>query len=251
MATLVHERFERDWTPTWTGNTHNGYTTPSHSEGETGLRILFRKGQHYGTDLRRDITPTRHIRMSYWLRLASDWNSHTTGKLPGFADLNWVNLVGQTLAHGNRPPRPNGFSFRTWFGKTVNGQTPIGIYVYHAAQRKMWGDTIPVGHITPGAPHVHVETETDLDAGYIRMRLNWGEWVTHPISVGSDTAVTTAWLDGYYGGWRKAPANMAADIDNYRLDDLATPESIPGEASASLADELHAIADRVAILEAA
>lgn len=246
MGVLVHERFEPGWQTGWTGKPHNAYSSDSRTEGEQGLRILFRQGNHYGTDLRRDITSTRRIKLSYWLRVASNWNSNTTGKLVGFADLRWANLVGQTVAHGNRPPRPNGFSFRTWFGKTKNGRVPIGIYVYHAAQKRMWGDTIPVGNIQVGAPHIPVEVEADLDAGHIRMRLDGNNWVQHPITVGPDTAVTTAWLNGYWGGWRKAPANMAADIDWYRLDGL---DAAP--ATGTLATELHNLADRVAVLEAA
>jgi len=117
------------------------------------------------------------------------------------------------------------------------------MYVYHQGQRKPWGDSIPVGSLVVGAKHVLFEVEADLDAGFIRARLDGGAWVTHPIQVGELTAVTTAWLDGYYGGVKKAPANMAWDIDSYRLDDLTEP------VAGSIADELHALADRVALLE--
>ena len=87
MPALVHERFEGDWQKAWSGKAHNGYSTTSRSEGSTGLRILFRKGSHYGCDLRQEVPPTRHVRMSYWARVASDWASHSTGKTVGFADL--------------------------------------------------------------------------------------------------------------------------------------------------------------------
>lgn len=243
MPSLVHERFEGDWQKAWSGKAHNGYTTTSRADGATGLRILFRKGSHYGCDLRQEVPPTRHVRMSYWVRVASDWASHSTGKTVGFADLRWRGTFGQALGHGNRRPWPDGFSFRTWFGPTTFGRCPIGMYVYHQGQKKPWGDSIPVGSLVVGTNHVLFEVEADLDAGFIKARLDGGAWLNHPIRVGDLTAVTTAWLDGYYGGVKKAPANMAWDIDGYRLDDLAEP------VAGSIADELHALADRVALLE--
>lgn len=229
MSVLVHETFDQqDWQDTWTGKQWNAYTTPTASQGPAGLRILFRKGSHYGCDLRQNVPPTRRVTLSYWLRVASDWNSHSTGKTVGFADLRHTDTKGRPLGHGNRPPRPDGFSFRTWFGKTVNGKVPVGMYVYHAGQKKRWGDTIPVGTLVCGAAHVLFRVEADLDEGVIRASLDGNKWVSHPIQVGADTAVTTAWLDGYYGGWRKSPANMAMDVDSFRLDDLsATPAAPP------------------------
>ena len=249
MPSLVHERFEGDWQKAWSGKAHNGYTTTSHADGVQGLRIMFRKGSHYGCDLRQEVPPTRHVKMSYWVRVAGDWASHSTGKTIGFADLRWKGTFGQSLGHGNRRPWPEGFSFRTWFGKTKDGYMPIGMYVYHQGQKKPWGDSIKVGAIPVGAEHQLFEVEADLDAGFIRAKLDGFEWTTHQIHVGAETAVTTAWLDGYYGGPKKAPSDMAMDIDNYRLDDLTEPAVVVPDVS--LADELRALADRVALLEAA
>jgi len=247
MPALVHERFEGDWQTAWTGQAHNSYTTGSHADGVQGLRIMFRKGSHYGCDLRQDVPPTRHVRMSYWVRVAGDWASHSTGKTIGFADLRWKGLLGQSLGHGNRRPKPDGFSFRTWFGKTTaDGRLPIGMYVYHSKQTKLWGDSVKVGSIQVGADHQLFEVEADLDAGVIRARLDGAAWVTHRIEVGARTAVTTAWLDGYYGGPKKAPADMAMDVDNYRLDDLTVEVPVVVVPAMSLADEMRALADRVA-----
>jgi len=244
VSLLIHERFESGLSD-WAGKTWNAYLTGSASEGAKGLRVLFRKGSHYGTDLRQDVAGSRHVYLSYRLRFAADWVSNTTGKLPGFADLRWKNAAGKVLGHGNRKPVPDGFSFRTWFGKTKNGRVPVGMYIYHAGQKKRWGDSVHVGTIRAGMPHVLVEVEGNLDAGWIRMRLDLGDWVEHPIQVGEQTQITTAWLNGYWGGWRKAPSNMAADIDNFRLDDYTVTDTVP------VSEQIRQLADTVAVMEAA
>jgi len=214
MATLVHETFEPGWETSWEGKPHNAYKSGD------GLRILFREGQHYGTSLHKEIVPSRHVKVSYMVRVASNWNSDSTGKTVGFADLRWKNNAGQSYGHGNRRPNPDGFSFRTWFGKTVNGHVPIGMYVYHLGQKPAWGDSIRIGEIKTGDPHVLFECETNFDEGYIQARINNGPWVKHNIVVTDNTAVTWAWLDGYYGGAATAPFNMAWDIDDYKLENL-------------------------------
>ena len=248
MSVLVHEQFEGGWLNDWDGKSWNAYGTASHTGGVQGLRILFRKGSHYGVDLRQDVAPSRRVRMSYQLRFAANWVSNTTGKLPGFADLRHINSAGKVLGHGNRKPAPDGFSFRTWFGKTKNGRVPVGIYVYHAGQKKPWGDSVQVGEVKTGMPHVMFEVVADLDAGTIRCRVGLSDWVSHPIQVGEQTFVTTAWLNGYWGGWRKAPSNMAADIDDYWLEDISDPvvaDLIP------VSDQLRDLADTVEVMEAA
>jgi|APSaa5957512535_1039671.scaffolds.fasta_scaffold00216_85 hypothetical protein len=231
MKNIIHETFENDWLSNWTGKAHNAYTTTSSHDGQSGLRILFRRGSHYGSDLRQDIKPTRHIKMSYWVRVASNWDSNSTGKFVGFADLRWKDDKGRSYAHGNRKPVKDGFSFRTWFGKTKNGELPLGMYIYHAGQKKAWGDSIKIGSIKAGHSHVFFQIEADLDAGFVKGRLDNGAWTQHDISVGDETAITLAWLDGYYGGWMKSPFNMAIDIDSYRLDDMSAPEPLPEPSS--------------------
>ena len=245
MKVLVYENFDHaDWQSAWSGKALNAYNIKSRGS-PAGLRILFRRGSHYGCDLRQAVPPTRHVELSFRIRVAGDWASHSTGKLPGFADLRHTDAKGRVLGHGNRPPRPNGFSFRTWFGKTANGKVPIGMYVYHAGQAQRWGDTIPVGDLVCGADHVVFRVECDLDGGVVRASLDGGERVHHSVAVGDNTAVTAAWLDGYYGGWRKAPHNMAADIDAYRLDDHTTAEVVARPVS----ERLRALADEVEALE--
>jgi hypothetical protein len=214
MGIVVHETFEPGWEDSWKGKIHNAYKSGD------GLRILFREGQHYGTSLYKEITPTRHVKVSYMVRTLSNWNSHSTGKTIGFADLRWKDEKGRSYGHGNRRPNPDGFSFRTWFGKTKDGYMPIGLYFYHLGQKPKWGDSVKVGQLKVGAPAVLFECETDFDEGYIRGRVDGGEWVRHNIVVTDNTAVTWAWLDGYYGGAATAPFNMAWDIDDYKLENL-------------------------------
>jgi hypothetical protein len=214
MSIVVHETFEPGWESSWEGKAHNAYKSGD------GLRILFREGEHYGTSLHKEIVPTRHVKVSYMVRVASNWDSNSTGKTVGFADLRWKNSQGQSYGHGNRRPNPDGFSFRTWFGKTVNGKVPVGMYVYHLGQKSAWGDSIAIGEITAGNAHVLFECETNFDDGYIQARIGDGPWVKHNIVATDKTAVTWAWLDGYYGGAATAPFNMAWDIDDYKLENL-------------------------------
>ncbi len=184
------------------------------------LRLMFREGNHYGCALYKEVPPTRHVKVSYMVRTLSNWNSHSTGKTIGFADLRWKDEKGRSYGHGNRQPAPDGFSFRTWFGKTKDGYMPIGLYFYHLGQKPKWGDSIKVGQLKVGAPAVLFECEADFDEGYIRGRVDGGEWVRHNLVVTDKTAVTWAWLDAYYGGPAVAPENMAWDISDYKLENL-------------------------------
>ncbi len=260
---LVHETFRGNWKESWKGLRHHATGT------STGLRLWFRQNEHYGTALYREVSPCRHVRCSYTVRVMPGWDSHSTGKTLGFADLRWKNPLGQSYAHGNRRPAPDGFSFRTWFGKTKDGYMPIGMYVYHLGQKPKWGDSIKVGQVQVGADPVLFECEADFDEGFIRARLDGGDWVRHNIVVSDKTAVTRAWVDAYYGGSAVAPKAMSWEVTDYRLENLGVAVEDPGvdwEAIAamvaereeadketaeaeqsvqSIADELRDLADRV------
>ena len=238
MDIVVHETFEPGWEDSWKGKIHNAYKSGD------GLRILFREGQHYGTSLYKEITPTRHVKVSYMVRTLSNWNSHSTGKTIGFADLRWKDEKRRSYGHGNRRPNPDGFSFRTWFGKTKDGYMPIGLYFYHLGQKPKWGDSVKVGQLKVGAPAVLFECEADFDEGYIRGRVDGGEWVRHNIVVTDKTAVTWAWLDAYYGGPAVSPENMAWDISDYKLENLG-----PDPLSPNI--DWAAVTQMVAVREAA
>ena len=268
MGVLVHETFDGDdWQSAWSGKAHN-------ASGVQGLRIMFRKGSHYGTSLYREVLPCRHVRCSYMLRVLPGWDSHSTGKTLGFADLRYKNARGQSYGHGNRRPDPDGFSLRTWFGKTKDGFMPIGMYVYHLGQKPRWGDSIKVGQVRVGADPVLFECEADFDEGVIRARLDGGDWVRHNIVVSDKTAVTRAWVDAYYGGPAVSPKEMSWEVSDYRLENLGAAVEDPAidwagiaaliaareeadketaeaeQLAPSIADELHDLADRVAALEA-
>jgi hypothetical protein len=222
MSSLVHEEFEDGWEDSWSGKIHNAYMSGDN------LRLMFREGNHYGCALYKEVPPTRHVKVSYMVRTLSNWNSHSTGKTIGFADLRWKDEKGRSYGHGNRRPNPDGFSFRTWFGKTKDGYMPIGLYFYHLGQKPKWGDSIKVGQLKVGAPAVLFECEADFDEGYIRGRVDGGEWVRHNLVVTDKTAVTWAWLDAYYGGPAVAPENMAWDISDYKLENLGPDPLDPG-----------------------
>jgi len=222
MSILVHETFENGWEDSWKGKIHSAYRSDS------GLRLMFRKDDHYGCALHKEVTPSRHVKMSYMVRALSDWNSHSTGKTLGFADLRYKNERGQSYGHGNRQPAPDGFSFRTWFGKSKDGYMPIGMYFYHLGQVPRWGDSVKVGQLKIGGPAVSFECEADFDEGFIRARVDGGDWVRHNLVVTDKTAVTWAWLDAYYGGPAVAPGNMAWDISDYKLENLGVDIAEPG-----------------------
>lgn len=219
---LIHETFRGNWKESWKGLVHHALGTA------TGLRLLFRKNQHYGTSLYRDVSPCRHVRCTYTVQVSPGWDSDSTGKTVGFADLRWKNRLGQSYGHGNRRPNPDGFSFRTWFGRTKDGHMPIGMYVYHLGQKPKWGDSIKVGQIQVGGAPVLFECEADFDEGFIRARLNGGDWVRHNIVVSDKTAVTRAWLDAYYGGAAVAPKEMSWEVSDYRLVNLGVAVDDPG-----------------------
>ena len=146
---------------------------------------------------------------------------------------------------------------------------PIGMYVYHLGQKPKWGDSIKVGQVQVGADPVLFECEADFDEGFIRARLDGGDWVRHNIVVSDKTAVTRAWVDAYYGGSAVAPKAMSWEVTDYRLENLGVAVEDPGvdwEAIAamvaereeadketaeaeqsvqSIADELRDLADRV------
>jgi hypothetical protein len=222
MSILVHETFEEGWQDSWSGNAHNAYVSGD------ALRLMFREGDHYGCALYKEVPPCRHVKVSYMVRALGNWNSHSTGKTLGFADLRYKNKRGQSYGHGNRQPDPDGFSFRTWFGKTKDGFMPIGMYFYHLGQVPKWGDSVKVGQLKVGGEAVLFECEADFDEGFIRARLDGGDWVRHNLVVTDKTAVTWAWLDAYYGGPAVAPENMAWDISDYKLENLGVDIADPG-----------------------
>ena len=173
MSILVHETFEDGWQDSWKGQVHNAYVS-----GDS-LRLMFREGDHYGCALYKEVPPSRHVKVSYMVRALSNWNSHSTGKTLGFADLRWKDSRGRSYGHGNRQPNPDGFSFRTWFGKSKDGYMPIGMYFYHKGQKPRWGDSVPVGRLKVGGPAVLFECEANFDAGFIRARVDGGDWTSH------------------------------------------------------------------------
>ena len=213
---LVYEAFGSGWEDSWDGKLHNART--HHDWDKNALQLVFPEGEHYGCSLHREVTPSRHVKMSYNVSVLDGWESDSTGKTLGFADLRWKNSKGQSNGHGNRRPAPDGFSFRTWFGKTEDGRMPIGMYIYHLGQKPEWGDSIPVGEVVVGADPVLFECDANLDEGFVHARIDGGEWVRHNIVVSDKTAVTWAWLDAYYGGAAVSPKTMAWDVFEYQLE---------------------------------
>jgi len=222
VSVLVHETFEDGWQDSWKGDIKNAYVSGD------ALRLMFREGNHYGCALYKEVPPSRHVKVSYMVRALSNWNSHSTGKTLGFCDLRYKDERGRSYGHGNRQPNPDGFSFRTWFGKTKDGYMPIGMYFYHLGQVPRWGDSVKVGQLKVGGAPVLFECEADFDEGFIRARVDGGDWVRHNLVVTDKTAVTWAWLDAYYGGPAVAPENMAWDISDYKLENLGADLADPG-----------------------
>ena len=243
MSVLVHENFGNNWEDSWDGKIHNSYVS------EDALQLMFKRNSHYGCALYKDVTPSRHVKVSYRVRLLPSWNSDSTGKTLGF---------------------------RTWFGKTSGLSVPIGMYVYHLGQKPRWGDSIKVGSVKVGGSEVLFECEADFDEGFIRARIDGGDWVRHNIVVTDKTAVTRAWLDAYYGGSAVAKKNMAWSVRDYKLENLGADPLAEGidwdaisrmvaakeeadkqteesekavEKSLSIADQLRELADKVELLE--
>ena len=105
---------------------------------------------------------------------------------------------------------------------------PIGMYFYHLGQVPRWGDSVKVGQLKVGGVPVLFECEADFDEGFIRAKVDGGDWVRHNLVVTDKTAVVWAWLDAYYGGPAVAPENMAWDISDYKLENLGPDPLDPG-----------------------
>jgi len=105
---------------------------------------------------------------------------------------------------------------------------PIGMYFYHLGQVPRWGDSVKVGQLKVGGAPVLFECEADFDEGFIRARVDGGDWVRHNLVVTDKTAVVWAWLDAYYGGPAVSPDNMAWDISDYKLENLGPDPLDPG-----------------------
>jgi hypothetical protein len=77
-----------------------------------------------------------------------------------------------------------------------------------------------------GGAAVLFECEADFDEGFIRARVDGGDWTSHSLEVTDKTAVTWAWLDAYYGGAAVSPKDMAWDVSDYKLENLG-PAPVP------------------------
>ena len=69
MSILVHETFDDGWEKSWSGQIKNAYKS-----GDS-LRLMFRKGDHYGCALHKEVPPCRHVKVSYMVRALSNWDS--------------------------------------------------------------------------------------------------------------------------------------------------------------------------------
>lgn len=71
------------------------------------------------------------------------------------------------------------------------------------------------------------------------------------VVVSDASAIDTAWVCAYYGGSAVAPSNMAADVDDYLVEESIVsvpPTEPPFNEQAQIAAELRALADRVEAL---
>jgi hypothetical protein len=206
---LINEDFEGNWPETWGGQPRNGYPTNQGNDPDKEARILFKAGEHYGTDFRKPLGQrVRKGKASFDVYLSGDWNPlNRTGKLPGVADMSY-----EPAGYGGNKPNPHGCTIRTWFGP--NRQ--LGLYVYHKGQAGTYGDHV-IGGSVPLWQFVPVVIEWDFHAGWVKQTIASYAPVSLPVSVSAETAIDTAWLCGYYGGDDVAPSNMAADIDNFKV----------------------------------
>ncbi len=107
----------------------------------SALRIAIPKGSHKGmADLSfylKDQTGSEpeELYFRYYLRFGNDWQTVTSGKLPGI-----VGTYGQAGWGGRRANGKNGWSARGWFSATTDdGKIQIGFYSYHADMKTKVG----------------------------------------------------------------------------------------------------------------
>jgi hypothetical protein len=106
------------------------------------MRVRIDQDDHYGLDLKfffRDhlgYEPEK-VYWRYYLRFGDDWDPHKGGKMPGIAG------TYNTAGWGGRPATgADGWSARGQMNGQVNGETPIGFYVYHVDRIAEWGEEI-------------------------------------------------------------------------------------------------------------
>lgn len=241
MTVLLTEDFEGDWTNDWGGQPRFGYPANQGSDPDKEARLLIREGEHYGSDYRKPFPRSRKGSLSYGLYLSGDWNPDgDTGKLPGVLDGQF-----EPAGYGNNKPSPDGGSVRTWFGP----DRTIGLYTYHDGQGQAWGDSVTAATV-PLWTWVIPKIDWDLDEGWVSMTVR--DKVTGTIlgsasqlvSVSDATAFDVAMLCAYYGGSAVAPANMAADVDDYKIESVDETPPPPSWMAAD-ADTLRQIAGRL------
>ena len=198
------------------------------------IRILIEKDGHYGTSFSFDFKKQwgeepEAIYFRYHIFLANNWNPQGGGKFPGISGTYTVAGWGGRPSHGD-----DGWSARGLFKKSVDGETPVGFYAYHADMRGKYGDNwlwnlsgsngLETGRWyaieqyaqlnTPGKKNGVLKTWVDdqlvFEKHDIRMRTI------------ERLKIESIWINFYYGGSWAAPSDMHVYLDEITISDHRT-----------------------------
>jgi len=199
----------------------------------SGLRVEIPAGSHFGADFHLRIQDgasdeRNQLYFRYYLRLDSDWQTETSGKLPGFSGV-----YGST-GKGGYPSSPGdpGWSARLMFSP-ARGEDPrvrLGYYVYHLGQARRYGDGVgwnEAGKLQPGEWYC-LEGEVEMNTlgladGALRA------WVDGTPALDfsglefrrpDETAISieSFWFDVYYGGKQLPDHDLGMTFDEVAVD---------------------------------
>ncbi len=226
--------FEKeDWAKGWrrTGRATMTIVGPG-SEGfkehsGKALRVHIPKGSFYGTDLAlflKDHLPEEpeEVYLRYYLRFCEDWETRSSGKLPGFGGT-----YGKSGWGGKPSDGTTGWSARGLFiGRKDSRGVPIGHYVYHAEMKGQYGDNwlwdgARTGVVKPGE-WVKIEqairlNHPDKANGELTAWVN-DRRVMRKTGIrfrkNGELKVECVWMNIYHGGKTPAPKDLYVEFDD-------------------------------------
>ena len=199
----------------------------------SGLRVEIPTGSHFGADFHLRLQDTAsgeldQLYFRYYLKLDPDWQTASSGKLPGFSG------VYGSSGKGGYPSRPGdpGWSARLMFSP-ARGEDPrvqLGYYVYHLGQETQYGDGVgwnEAGKLQPGEWYC-LEGEVEMNTlgvadGALRA------WVDGTPALDfsglefrrpdeSAISIKSFWFDVYYGGKQLSDHDLGMTFDEVAVD---------------------------------
>ena len=220
----------------WDGrspSSRNRVKLTDHGYRDTALRVRIPKGSHYGADFHLHLAdavdePPEQLNFRYYVKFDEDWQTTSSGKLPGFSGVYGSSGKGGHPSSSTQP----GWSARLMFGPnhTKDDRIDLGYYVYHLGQETRYGDGFgwnEAGKLQAGEWYC-LEGELELNTlgvadGALRA------WVdgTPAFDLSGlefrrpnepEIKIESFWFNVYYGGKAVAPRELGLTIDEVVVD---------------------------------